>query len=221
MYRSTPVLRSSLNGERVGKASPGISFARHDGWNMRSFLDAKLMAKSLRAALERQGTALTHSQSLEIVAGQFGFASWNVLAARIGDAGSSPGTTTEGPAIGFHETAPILRTFSEEKAKEFYLGFLGFTLDWEHRFHPGMPLYCQVSRSGLILHLSEHHGDATPGSTTFVAMRGLRAFNAEVLARRYANNRPGIEEADWGLVMEVIDPFGNRIRFCERPENAG
>lgn len=29
---------------------------------------------------------------------------------------------------------PIIRIFSEDKAKEFYLDFLGFTLDWEpHR----------------------------------------------------------------------------------------
>jgi hypothetical protein len=26
---------------------------------------------------------------------------------------------------------PILRSFFEDKAREFYLGFLGFTLDWE------------------------------------------------------------------------------------------
>ena len=185
---------------------------------MRSFLDAKLMAKSLRAALESRGTPLSYSQCLEIVADQFGLDSWNVLAAKIG---RTTGADDESPAIGFHETAPIFRTFAEDKAKEFYLGFLGFTLDWEHRFHPGAPLYCQVSRAGLILHLSEHHGDATPGSTTFVAMRGIRAFNAEILARRYANNRPGVEEMPWGLVMEVIDPFGNRIRFCERPGEGG
>ncbi len=29
---------------------------------------------------------------------------------------------------------PILRIFDEAKAEEFYLDFLGFKLDWEHRF---------------------------------------------------------------------------------------
>jgi hypothetical protein len=58
---------------------------------------------------------------------------------------------------------PILRIFDEPKAKNFYLGFLGFGLDWEHRFEPGMPLYAQISRTGCIIHLSEHHGDASPG----------------------------------------------------------
>ena len=52
----------------------------------------------------------------------------------------------------------------EERAREFYVGFLGFTVDWEHRFDPDASLYLQVSRDGCVLHLSGHHGDATPGS---------------------------------------------------------
>lgn len=31
---------------------------------------------------------------------------------------------------------PILRIFDEAKAREFYVGFLGFTVDWKHRFEP-------------------------------------------------------------------------------------
>jgi hypothetical protein len=119
--------------------------------------------------------------------------------------------------IRFERTVPIFRIFSEEKAKEFYLGFLGFQLDWEHRFEPGMPLYMQVSRAGLILHLSEHHGDGSPGSTLFVETTGIDALHAEVTARNYKYLRPGIEDAPWGArVMTVIDPFSNRIRFSER-----
>lgn len=109
---------------------------------------------------------------------------------------------------------PILRIFSEEKAREFYLDFLGFGLDWEHRFADGAPLYAQVSRAGLVLHLSGHHGDATPGSTVFVRTDDIDALHAELQARRYPFSNPGIEQAGWGRVLEVIDPFGNRLRFC-------
>lgn len=35
---------------------------------------------------------------------------------------------------------PILRIFDEAKAREFYIDYLGFTVDWDHRFGPGMPL---------------------------------------------------------------------------------
>ena len=39
---------------------------------------------------------------------------------------------------------PIFRIFSVEKAREFYLDFLGFTVDWEHRFGPDFPVYMQI-----------------------------------------------------------------------------
>ena len=111
---------------------------------------------------------------------------------------------------------PILRIFSVEKAREFYTEFLGFTLDWEHRFDDDAPLYMQVSRGGMSLHLSEHHDDGTPGSAVFVDMVGLDAFHREISGRGYRYLRPGIEDAPWNArVMQVIDPFGNRIRFSE------
>ena len=113
-------------------------------------------------------------------------------------------------------TIPILRIFDVGKAREFYVGFLGFTVDWEHRFDGGAPLYMQVSRDGLMLHLSEHHGDACPGSTVLVRMTGLEAYHREITAKGYGYMRPGIEPMPWSArVMEVTDPFGNRIRFNE------
>lgn len=119
-----------------------------------------------------------------------------------------------GPAV------PIVRIFDVAKAHEFYVGFLGFSIDWEHRFGDNFPLYSQVSRSGLKLHLSEHAGDATPGSNMVVYMSGLRAFQRELSAKDYRYLKPGLSEEPWGLQMEVTDPFGNRIRFIEN-SNAG
>ena len=57
---------------------------------------------------------------------------------------------------------PILRIFDEDKAKEFYVDYLEFVVDWEHRFEEEMPLYMQISLDSIVLHLSEHHGDCTP-----------------------------------------------------------
>lgn len=113
-------------------------------------------------------------------------------------------------------TIPILRSFSEEKAREFYCGFLGFAVDWEHRFEPEAPLYMQVSRGGVVLHVSEHHGDGTPGGIVRIEIRGLRAYHAELTAKRYRNNRPGLMTPEWGgLEMTVIDPVNNRLTFVE------
>jgi catechol 2,3-dioxygenase-like lactoylglutathione lyase family enzyme len=44
------------------------------------------------------------------------------------------------------QAIPVLRTFDEDKAKEFYLGSLGRKLDWQHQFEPGFPIYMQVSK---------------------------------------------------------------------------
>lgn len=62
--------------------------------------------------------------------------------------------------MSFGKTTPILRIFDETKAVEFYVDFLGFRIDWQHRFEANFPLYLQVSRGECVLHLSEHH--ATP-----------------------------------------------------------
>jgi catechol 2,3-dioxygenase-like lactoylglutathione lyase family enzyme len=179
---------------------------------MRDFRDSKLMAKDLRAALAVRRIEISHSDALELVAKQHGFDNWNVLAAKLG----AEEKAGEGEAYCFEPPIPVLRTFDEAKAREFYLDFLGFKFDWDHRFAPELPLYMQVSRGKVILHLSEHHGDASPGSTAFIWMNGIEVFHRELLAKKYKNSRPGLEKADWGLEFQVPDPFGNRIRFAQR-----
>lgn len=124
-------------------------------------------------------------------------------------------------AIEFHRVMPTLRIFSLEKAREFYIDFLGFKVDWEHRFEPDAPVYMQVSRGDLALHLSEHHGDGTPGSNVYVYTTGVEALQRELLAKQYRHNRPGLNRQDWGMLeVQVTDPFCNRITFGEPIERA-
>ncbi len=176
---------------------------------MRTVHDAKAMAKSVRAALAEKAIDISHSEALEIVARQLGFDNWNVLSARL----EKDAPPLDAPQ--FQPPIPIVRIFDEAKAREFYEGFLGFTADWQHRFEPNAPLYMQVSRGMLKLHLSEHSGDASPGSNMVVAMQGVEAWQKSLAAKNYRYNRPGLQRQDWGLECQVIDPFGNRIRFLE------
>jgi uncharacterized glyoxalase superfamily protein PhnB len=114
----------------------------------------------------------------------------------------------------FGTTTAILRIFDEAKAKEFYVDFLGFKVDWEHRFESGLPLYMQVSKDGCVIHLSEHHGDCSPGAALRIETSGLEEFQKQLLARNYKFARPGIEDMPWGTRdMSVKDPFGNRLTF--------
>lgn len=115
------------------------------------------------------------------------------------------------------EAIPVLRIFDEAKAREFYVDFLGFSVDFEHRFEENFPIYMQVSLGSCHLHLTEHHGDCSPGSAVILDVRGLKEYQAELLAKQYKYSRPGYEETDWGtLEMTISDPFGNRLTFSER-----
>lgn len=114
---------------------------------------------------------------------------------------------------------PVLRSFDAVKAKEFYCGFLGFSVDFEHRFEPEAPLYMQVSRGGVCLHVSEHHGDATPGSMVRIHVDDAKGLHQELMAKRYSYARPGIEDRPWGMrEIAVTDPFGNRLIFAQTLE---
>jgi len=117
----------------------------------------------------------------------------------------------------FGKTIPILRIFDEAKAREFYVDFLDFVVDWEHRFEPNTPLYMQVSKDECVLHLSEHYGDGTPGTAIRIQAADIDAFHAS-LDKRYKYARPGINEQPWGTrEVSVKDPFGNILTFSTAP----
>ncbi len=112
---------------------------------------------------------------------------------------------------------PILRIFDYKKAIEFYIDWLEFKIDWEHTFEENTPIYMQVSREGITLHLSEHHGDSTPGARVYIECTGLKEYHQSLIKKNYKNNKPGFEKSFYGTwKMEVIDPFGNRLTFNER-----
>ena len=112
---------------------------------------------------------------------------------------------------------PIFRIFDESKAREFYIDYLGFAIDFEHRFADDLPLYMGVSRSEVELHLSEHHGDGVPGARVRVLVNDIEALHAELAAKKYKYARPGIVDQEWGFRELMIgDPFGNHLIFCEK-----
>ncbi len=113
----------------------------------------------------------------------------------------------------FGRTIPILRIFDEANAKEFYLGFLGFKVDWEHRFAPNLPLYMQVSRDECVLHLSAHQGDGSSGATIRVDTADVSELQAELAAKQYADGHLSIKSQSWGRDLSISDPFGNRLVF--------
>ena len=117
----------------------------------------------------------------------------------------------------FGAAVPILRSFDEAKAKAFYVDFLGFEIGFEHRFEADMPLYMGLRRDGCDLHLSEHHGDCTPGARIRIPVSDLEGYAAALALSDYPHVRPGGPRREpWGeLSLTVTDPFGNRVTFYE------
>ena len=119
-------------------------------------------------------------------------------------------TISTGPVV------PILRMFDLAATRRFYIDYLGCTLDWQDGAADG-PLYMQVSRGNLVLHLSSHHDDGTPGSAVLIETQGVDALHAELAGRDYPFLNPGVGAGPGdGREMQLIDPASNRLRFYER-----
>lgn len=116
----------------------------------------------------------------------------------------------------FKAVTPVFRIFDVAKAREFYLEFLGFAVAFEHRFEPDLPLYMGIARDGCAIHLSEHFGDACPGSAVRIRVMDIETLHRDLLGKRYRHARPGLETTDWNArEIRLTDPFGNKLTFFE------
>lgn len=180
---------------------------------MRTFKDAKTMAVSLRASLAARGTALSHSECLEIVAQQFGLAEWNILAAALArlDKEEFDGDR-DVTGVSLQPPVPTIRVASLAEARPFYVDFLGFSGDWGDE---DGSTYAQVTRSGVQLHLNAE-SRLNGSSGMLVRMDGIDALHAELSAKQGQFAPSAITFTPWdSRVFHVIDPFGNAIQFWE------
>ena len=116
--------------------------------------------------------------------------------------------------MAFTRIAPLIRIFDENKAKEFYVEFLGFNIDFEHRDSDDAPLYMQVSKGQCILLLTEHHGECSPGCAINIETDELESYCKELNQKNYKFAKPSIQDMPWGSKnMSIADPFGNNITF--------
>lgn len=102
------------------------------------------------------------------------------------------------------DVIPILRVEDAAAAVAWYER-LGFAKQWEHRFEPGLPAFVEVARDGVRLFLSEHEGDARPGTLVYLRVREVEAVASEFGVRA--------EEAPWAREIELRNPDGNRLRI--------
>lgn len=114
---------------------------------------------------------------------------------------------------------PVLRVFDEEKTRQFYVDYLGFAIEFEHRYADGYPLYLGVARGACKLHLTEHHGDCSPVAKVRIPVADLTAF-CDDLGKKKTDfiPPPGGKDTPWGMKeTTIIDPFGNKLVFYHDP----
>jgi uncharacterized glyoxalase superfamily protein PhnB len=118
---------------------------------------------------------------------------------------------------------PVLRSFDEHKAREFYVAFLGFSVDFAHRFGDNFPLYLGLSLGTCRIHLSEHHGDGSPGAHIRIQCPDVAGLHRVLAAKDYVFAKPGPpEQTPWqSLEMTISDPFGNRLTFHQEVRAPG
>jgi catechol 2,3-dioxygenase-like lactoylglutathione lyase family enzyme len=111
---------------------------------------------------------------------------------------------------------PALRINEYDEAKEFYVGRLGFVIDWEHRFESDYPVFMQVSKENVSFYLTEHAGDCEMGGLTYLYVADVDSWYDLCLAHGIVpNHQP--EDKPWGnREMRIYDPDGNRLCFATR-----
>lgn len=64
------------------------------------------------------------------------------------------------------------------------------------------------------------HNSGGRGAALRIQTEGLEAFAAQLLAKRYGNARPAVQNMPCGTQdMSISDPFGNRLTFLSDGAN--
>jgi catechol 2,3-dioxygenase-like lactoylglutathione lyase family enzyme len=105
--------------------------------------------------------------------------------------------------------------YDVEATKRFYVDYLGFHLDWQDG-EGDRPVYMRVSRGPVVLDLSSHSGDGTPGTAVVIQVDDVAALHAELHTRGYPFMNPGIEPRGIGKEVAVIDPASNETLLRAR-----
>ncbi len=110
---------------------------------------------------------------------------------------------------------PTFKIREYQAAIDFYINFLGFEIDWEHRFGLNEPVYMQISLNGLALHLSENKR-FIENVIVFVDTVNIKAFQQQLQERNPTVKIQEVLKTNWQtLQLEIQDPFGNLLRFNE------
>lgn len=135
----------------------------------------------------------------------------------MGDGGDSDG------GFGIGSSIPVLRMLDEARARAFYVDFLGYEVEWEHRFgeeSEGSPLYMQVRLGDSVLHLNGHAEEGSPVAEVRVPVRDVEGYCELLRSRTPAGGEmPEVVDPRYEGVLtdlNLVDPSGNFLVFWLR-----
>ena len=117
-----------------------------------------------------------------------------------------------------HSSIPVLRMLDEAKSKAFYVNYLGYEIDWEHRFNDDSqsPLYMQIHLGSSVLHLNGHAEQDSPVCEVRIPVKGLEAFHRHLSSKDSDFATPDIDDPryeDRPADLNLYDPSGNHLVF--------
>ncbi|MGI9473968.1 MAG: glyoxalase superfamily protein [Rubripirellula sp.] len=133
-----------------------------------------------------------------------------------GDSSGAEGITPGGFSL--RSSIPVLRMLDENQSKRFYLEYLGFEVDWEHRFSEDLssPLYMQIRQGDSILHLNGHAESDAPTTEVRIPVEGLERFCEHLCQITVGEEKPEVVDPRYEgrrTDMNLYDPSGNLIVF--------
>jgi catechol 2,3-dioxygenase-like lactoylglutathione lyase family enzyme len=116
-------------------------------------------------------------------------------------------------AIGVECIIPILRVDSVEASIRYYVGVLGFKVDWGGEDGSG---FASVSRDRRAIMLSQGE-QGQPGTWLWIGVEDIEPLFAEYSAKGVKfRERP--TNYPWAYEMKIEDPDGHVLRFGSEPK---
>ena len=112
---------------------------------------------------------------------------------------------------------PVFQITDYLQAMAFYVDWLGFSIDWEERAASGR-CYLQISRGGIVLHLTNHPNESSIGARAMVDFNGLMSYHHLLLQKQSVFPLPQLQKTTWNdkvMQLELFDPAGNCLVLAE------
>lgn len=120
--------------------------------------------------------------------------------------------TTE-TTIQLRSSIPTFRVKDARAAEAFYREKLGFSTSWAHDPGNEYPVFLEMVRDNVALHLSEHDGDGPVGVSIYVNVTDALALHDAFLAAGAEVAEPP-QNSGWGeVVFSLPDLDGDTLRF--------